>query len=123
MALKDDIITAINTATWSTIAKPTMSVRDEKEADLKLGTGWVQSGKEVLDPQALGSQFGPRETTFEIYIACETAANNVLYQANLEAIITAKVVTSGWWEITEFMHDDVLRRHDFHATGKQVVIS
>lgn len=123
MALKDDIITAINAATWSTITKPVMSVRDEKEAELKLGTGWVSSGKETLDPQALGSQFGPRETPFEIHIACETAANYVLYQSNIEAIIAAKVVTGGWWEVTEFFHDDVLRRHTFHCAGKQVVIS
>lgn len=121
--LADDIVTAIHAATWTTITEPFMTVREDKQAELTVGKGWVSSGKQVVNPNTLGTgNYGERETPFEIYIACSTDANYVLYQSNIETIVNAASITGGWWEITEYIMEPFRNRHDFHCTGREVKI-
>lgn len=124
MTVASDIVTALAAATWTTISKPTLTEKQKKEAELTLGTGWVWSGKETIDNQALGSgTFGERETPFEIYIANESAANYALYKSNLETLLPAISVTGGWIEVTGFPEDNTLRRYSVRCVGRHVKVS
>jgi len=119
----EDLVTALAAATWVTITKPTLTVKENKEQDLKLGFGWVSSGSEEVTAEALGSNFGTREVPFEIYIACESATNYDLYKSNIETLVPALSVTGGWYELTSYPHDQTLRRHTFRVTGKKIYLA
>jgi hypothetical protein len=122
--LADDIVTHLAAQTWSTISEPTLTTKTDKQAELTLGTGWVWSGTEDKDPCYLGSSIaGKRTTPFEIFIACATEANKVLYQTNIETFIHAKTIAGGWWAITKIFNEDTGNRHIFHCAGEEVIWS
>lgn len=117
-------MTYLTAATWTGITKPTLYTQHDRQAELKTGTGWVSSENQNVDPNTLGpGNYGERTTEFEIYIACASNANNLLYEAEIESLINAKSVTGGWWEITEYLHDELKNRHDFHCRGMETKLS
>jgi len=123
MTLADTIAASLMAETWTTITEPVLTAQHDQQGELKVGYGWVSSGKETRSPEQLGGTVGPRETPFEIFIACATDANNLLYETAITGFIDNKAVTGGWWEITDFFHNELKNRHDFHCAGKQTVYS
>ena len=119
----EDLVTALAAATWVTITKPTLTVKENKETDLLLSYGWISSGTEEVSPETLGGHYGTREVPFEIYIACESATNQALYKSNIETIIPALSVTGGWYELTSYPHEQTLRRHTFRVTGRKIYLA
>jgi hypothetical protein len=119
MALCDDVKSALEAATWTTITEPTFTIRRIKQTELKVGYGWVDSNDELVQRTTFGrSPKYEQKTSFEIFITCATEANYELYKANVKAIIEAKVITNGYWEIIGYPKDEwTLGRFNFYCLG------
>ena len=125
MTVASDLKTALEAFTWVGITEPTFTLRQIKQTEQKEGYGWVDSGDEQTAQCTIEKTFcAERTTTFEIFIACKTEANYILYKTNVEAVISAKVVTNGIWTITGYPQETwSLNRYNFSLLGKQITWS
>ena len=125
MTVADDVESAIESATWTTITEPVMTIRQKKQEELREGYGWVDAGDETVKRMTCGrSPVFERTTRFEIFIVCKSETNYNLYKSNIEAIIKAKVVTSGYWDILGYPKENwTLGRYNFWCLGIQKVIT
>jgi len=115
-------------AQWNAvvITEPTM-VNEE--------SAYVYKNRSVLFVADLGTDHSPatvdkeqyKKTLFTIRVATNSSANAELMYSEIERIIRAKQLTSGWWEVLSHSYEFIKRSGaaywELTVTGQETVIS